>query len=57
MLKFLKALKKKETLGITGINRVINLQIKIMNLQKKLSENLILHYVEANNWDHDEEGK
>jgi len=27
-----------------------------MNLQKKLSENLTLHFVEANNWDHDEEG-
>ena len=27
-----------------------------MNLQKKLTENLILHYVEANNWDHDKDG-
>ena len=27
-----------------------------MNLQKKLTENLVLHFVEANNWDHDEEG-
>jgi len=27
-----------------------------MNLQKKLTENLILNCVEANNWDHDEDG-
>lgn len=27
-----------------------------MNLQKKLSDNLVLHYVDANKWDHDDDG-
>jgi len=27
-----------------------------MNLQKKLNDNLTLHYVEANNWDNDDDG-